>query len=358
MRQTQRSGDNSINYQAEVIHTGISYRDARGIAKDAAMEVFRENFTKLSREALAIAVARADRFTENFLSELNERCPEGFGNLGDPGVQSAIFDAQSAYAKTGDEKLGDTLVGILIDRTVSDVRDLTQLSLETAIGVAKSLSSPQIALLSCNFTVKHVAFPDVQTVEDAADNLRRALEPFREDLSRVGIVDPDYLVGVGCLILGVGSIAPERYLGMNYPGLFSEGFSPQQIPDGQKLVDSPLVMPCSGELNRYKLRAASVRDLDRLIEADHLESLREIAYAALTVNVKSDRAILMEVLRVCPSLAPFFELWKKLGMNSYLNTPTAVAIAHANTRRIAGPAFSSPLSQWIPQGGISGYRAQ
>ncbi|MFI6617557.1 LPO_1073/Vpar_1526 family protein [Streptomyces sp. NPDC050528] len=347
--QKQTSGDNSKNLNVgRDAYFGLSYQDVKVVAKDAAMEVFRDSFTKLTHDALSVAVNRAEELTENFLSELRDRQPEGFKNLGDPGVQSAIFDAQATYAKTGDAKLADMLVGILVDRVVSDTRDVTQLSLETALRAAQSISGVQVSLLTCNFLVQRVAFADVETVEDASRKLIEALEPFQEDLLKASPLDPDYLVGVGCLISASGSLPPEHFLGMNYPGLFSEGFTLQDFPDGRELIETTLVRPHAEKIGRYNLRVVSKADLEILIQREHLEHLSQIADRILTTTIQQDRLILRKVLQVEPSLAPFFDTWGKLGMSSYLNTPTAIVIAHANTRRIAGENFKTPLSHWIP----------
>ncbi|MFE9878632.1 LPO_1073/Vpar_1526 family protein [Streptomyces sp. NPDC005784] len=348
LTQKQSTGDNGTNINVgRDANFGLNYRDVKEVARDTAMEVFRENFTTLSRDALLVAVARAEELTENFLKELRDNQPEGFKNLEDPGVQSAIFDAQAAYAKTGDAKLGDILVGILVDRSTAAVRDVTQLSLESALRTVQSLSGAQISLLTCNFIVKHVAFPGLKDVADVANQFARAIEPFEEGIKQLISLEPDYLVGVGCLIAAAGSITPQHYLGMNYPGLFSEGFTLDRHPEARSLIGTPLAKQRAEMPDRYFVQAASIKDLNDLAAREGLEGLLTNARSTLTKTVQPDSEILRQVLIARPKLAPFFERWRKLGMSSYLNTPVALVIAHANARRIIGEEFNAPVKQWF-----------
>ena len=68
---SQKSGDNSINLQAEslTINTGLSI----GHVKELALEVFENNFHKLSGAAREIAGQRAQEITEQFITELSQK---------------------------------------------------------------------------------------------------------------------------------------------------------------------------------------------------------------------------------------------------------------------------------------------
>lgn len=54
---------------------GLSYEDTKAVAKDAAMEVFKENATRLVREAHDITYGRAEEFAEIFLMNSSEITP-------------------------------------------------------------------------------------------------------------------------------------------------------------------------------------------------------------------------------------------------------------------------------------------
>ena len=67
-KQIQKSGDSSLNIQAEqiTITKGLSYEEAKSIALD----VFKSNFYQLSGIAKDIAQKRAEEITNTFLDEL------------------------------------------------------------------------------------------------------------------------------------------------------------------------------------------------------------------------------------------------------------------------------------------------
>ncbi|CUW30941.1 LPO_1073/Vpar_1526 family protein [Streptomyces reticuli] len=350
--QKQTYGSNSVNLQVGGdAYLGLSYRDVRDVAKETAMEIFRESFAALSREAYAIATSRAEEFTDNLLNELRDKPPSIFTKLQDPGVQAAVFDAQAGYAKTGMAELGELLVGILVERISRDTRDVAQLSLEAALRVAQNLATPHLSLLTCNFFLKHVAFADVRTDSDIATNLKVALEPYIDDVYSLGQPDLDYLVSVGCLILGSGSMSPGRYMGLNYPGIFSEGFTLDDFPPGRSLVETPLVERRPGNTTeRYRVCAITTAELDSMIEGYGLEELRDSAQTALRMRLPSDERILDQVLANDPSLRPFFLRWRAMNMSSYLNTSVAVAIGHANARRVTAGQFNVPVDQWLSSG--------
>ncbi|MFJ8553805.1 LPO_1073/Vpar_1526 family protein [Streptomyces sp. NPDC093676] len=348
--QKQNSGDGSLNVLAgrDVdVRVGLGYRDVQEVAKDVAMEVFKDNFIKLSQEAYATAMSRADEFIDNLLEELVKRDSVILKNLEDPGVQAAVLDAQSGYAKTGDPELGELLVGLLADRIRQDARDVSQLSLNAALEISQNLCTRHFSILSCNFFLKYVAFSSVRTERDIADQLVGALEPFEEDFFSAKQSDLNYLCGAGCLIMGAGTMAPGRYMGMNYPGLFSEGFTLEDFPPGRILLGTPLVVSHPEVDGRYKVAAITTAELESLIVVHQLQEVGDTARTALTLRLPSEERILEKVVSCRPEMRPFFSKWQDLALSSYLNTAAGIAIGHANVRRVTGGEFNTPIDNWM-----------
>ena len=106
--QTAKSGDNSTTVQAEtvVVKQGLSYPEVKGIFLD----LFKANFLELSTEASQIARTRAEEITNNFIIRLEKEKPKSIAFVKDPGFQSALYEAQKAYAKTGDQDISEVLV--------------------------------------------------------------------------------------------------------------------------------------------------------------------------------------------------------------------------------------------------------
>lgn len=343
----QAAGDNNVNIQADGnINFGLGYGDVKEIAEHTAMEVFQRNFHELSQEAHAVAQDRASEFTRNFLESLQRRAPKAFGRLQDPGAQSAIYSAQSGYAKTGDADLGEVLIELLISRTSHDRRDTAQLAAGFALGVAENLSAPHFSLLTCTFTLKQLAYGDVKSIPQLATHIARTVQPFLGELTEADPVDMDYLTGLGCTIATAGSLSPGTYAGMNYPGLFTRGFSKEEFSNAERLIGTPLARPFGPDSNRYKINAITKQDLLTLIDSTHLHDIGELALSTLTNTVLQGHEIERMLAFHQSGLEAVFRRCAQLGMNGYINTAVGTAIAHANMRRVF-PDFDLPFSSLV-----------
>ncbi|MEV7994879.1 LPO_1073/Vpar_1526 family protein [Streptomyces sp. NPDC086077] len=323
----------------------MSYADVKSVARDTAMEVFRENATKLTREAHSIAYSRAEEFTENFLDEMMTTCPEALHQIQEPGVQATILEAQSGYASTGDEDLANLLVELLIGRMKRDARDLTQLALSSAVSVAKDLRSAHFSLLSCNLFLKGVRLP-VTSFEELAQGMDEALYPIQDALYTIGPQDLDYLVGRGCLISATGAISIGRYLRMNYPGICTRGFKADEWPESRLLMDTPLAEPHPENSGYYRVPIVTNMDLEVLLESYELEHLRGAAKEALQHNVMGDMEISSLLTSTRPRLTNTFSRWSFLGLEHYVNTATGTAIGHAHLRNVTGEELP-PLGSFL-----------
>jgi hypothetical protein len=328
------------------IRIGLGYRDVREVAEEVAMEVFRMNFEKLSRNAHAVAHDRAEEFIHNFIVATHERAPEALGYLDDPGNQAAVLDAQSSYARSGDSDLGAVLIELLIQRVSNGQRDIAQLATTRALDVVKNVSVKHFSLLTCNFILKQVAFGEVKSVDSLASTLAEALKPFEDDLYGVGAQDLDYLTGLGCLISTAGSMTPGRYSGLNYPGLFNRGFTSTDMPDAQKLIGTPLVRQLEGAEGRYVIDAITELELKSLVEAYNLPDLSALAAATLRRNLLQHHEIDNLLVESDPRLKVAFERCAKIGMSSYINTAIGTAIAHSNLMRV-NPDFNLPFEHLV-----------
>jgi hypothetical protein len=109
--QKQEGGDSSTNLQGQsiVINQGISYSDA----KEIALDVYKSNYLQLSQDAAELARSRAEELTDDCLQKLKDEKEEAIVEIGTPGMQSAIFEAQKQFAKTGDKDLSSVVIRYL-----------------------------------------------------------------------------------------------------------------------------------------------------------------------------------------------------------------------------------------------------
>jgi hypothetical protein len=345
----QRSRDNNLNIQAEGgVHLGLGYRDVKEISHDTAMEVFEKNFNKLSQVAYDIARERAEEFTSNLVEAVQQRAPDALDQFQDPGTQSALFSAQSGYAKTGDADLGEVLIELLMTRISVNVRDTSQLASSYAVTVAENLSSHHFAILTCSLVLKQIAYEDVRSVDSLARQIRKTIEPFTNDLRDAEPVDLDYLTGLGCMIVTTSTLTPGKWSGMNYPGLFTRGFSSSEMQNSALLIGTPLVRPFGPDSDRYKINAITEPELRELVDRVVLNDMSNLAVHTLRNTVLQEHEIERMLTESQPTLAAIFKRCANLGINSYINTAIGTAIAHANMRRVHSE-FSLPLTSLLSE---------
>lgn len=344
----QRSRDNNVNMQAENIRLGLGYRDVKEISRDTAMEVFEKNFQKLSQLAYSVARDRAEEFTSNLIEVVQQRTPDALETFQDPGTQAALFSAQSGYAKTGDADLGEVLIELLMTRISASVRDTSQLASTYAVTIAENLSSHHFAILTCSFILKQISYGDVNSAHSLARQMLETIDPFVDDLNNAEPVDLDYLTGLGCMIAVSSTLSPGRYTGLNYPGLFTVGFSSRQMPGTDRLIGTPLVRPFGPESDRYKINALTKSELRGLIDRVVMHDMGDLALQTLQNSVMHEREIERILSQEQEDLAPIFARCSDLGINAYINTAIGTAIAHANMRRVHA-GFDLPLTSLLSE---------
>lgn len=98
MKYEQSNGDNSINQQAKEINNyGISYQDA----KDIALDIFKNNFLKLSEEANELIMSRVNKLLDDFLVQLRKDNGKGVLESKNPDFQYVLYEASKNYARSG-----------------------------------------------------------------------------------------------------------------------------------------------------------------------------------------------------------------------------------------------------------------
>src|SRR5918999_2351247 len=140
--QRQEGGRESTNIQAGrdiTVSQGPSVEEVREIALD----VFHRNFLQLQGLAEDVARGRAEKITNEFLKQLQDRNPAALESSKDPDMQLALFSAQREYARSGDADLEQVLVDLLVDRASEQHPGLRTIVLNEAITAAPKLTEDQ-----------------------------------------------------------------------------------------------------------------------------------------------------------------------------------------------------------------------
>ncbi|CUW30940.1 LPO_1073/Vpar_1526 family protein [Streptomyces reticuli] len=338
MKQTQRSGDNSTNYQAEVINTGISYRDA----KDIATDVYRENIPKFTEIAREAALDRAMEFTDKLLGSIPQESLEA---LKDPDVQRALFFAQQEFACSGEEDLGDVLITLLVDRLASPQRDIRRLALNEALKTAPKLAANHFSALSALFLLTRTRLA-VNSVAGLHEKLRSVLAPVVYDF-KLSDADLAYLQYTGCLSIQITENSIGGIFLSAYQGIFTRGFTLEQVPDHLREGAAPILIPCIRDPSKLQLDAVSKEAVKDRLESHGLGELGAEISNLMDVGIMSAEEIEEEFSAVHPALRELSRIYHSTPMKSCQLTTVGTTLAHSNIRRVIGDAFDAGLEIWV-----------
>lgn len=331
---TQESGDNSTNYQAHAIHitNGISYSDAREIA----LSVYKENFMQLSQDAAQLAATRAEKLTDDFLEKLKQENEAALQSMSNPSMQIALYNAQKAFASTGDNELEEVLVNILVDRAKENNRTIKQITLDEAILVASKLTFEQMDAITLNFLISRTRKSNLLNRESVKNYIEDELIFLAEKINfETSIYEHLEYTGCGSL-MDISTLKPiNQIFKEQYTGLFSKG---GEFDDYKELINDPkakeLVIKCLNFPNLYQINAIEESVIDFLskkyeISADLTAKAKEI----FVRHTMSDEEVKEDLLKLCPGLSRIFDLWEKTKISKFTLTTVGIAIAQANIKR-------------------------
>ncbi len=124
----QKGGMGSTNLQIKTLNVGMTYGDVRDIARD----VFESNMQVFTKAAKLEADLRANQLREELVEKLKIKTPEELSSFEQPEKQSALFEAQKAYALSGDTDLKSSLVNMMLDLSSTEERSIKSLALQEA----------------------------------------------------------------------------------------------------------------------------------------------------------------------------------------------------------------------------------
>lgn len=343
----QEGGEDSTNIQAVNYYGGLTYKDA----KDIALDVFESNFHKLSTVAANVASDRAEKIVENYLGKLQQEKPESIENVNDPDIQYALFTAQKEYARSGDENIGDMLVELLVERTKVKERDFKQVVLNEAIEVLPKLNTIQLNILSILFVINYVHFQSLNSIQALKDMLNHYFEPF---ILETTPSDNQFLHLEYCGCINVERVTTSEFITsfkMNYPGLFSKGFSREVIMqrfDNQltKEIEMKLFTRCLHNLSLFQINAINKSDLEYVTKNLNLDSsILSKLNQLFDEDLMTDNQIKDKLRELFPPFAKVNQFWEGTAIKSSRLTTVGIAIAHANLKKKCN--FDAGLEIWI-----------
>jgi hypothetical protein len=345
--QKQTSGDNSQNIQvAGNLVFGITEQRAREIA----VEIYQDNFIKLSKEAHDTAIARVNELVDDFLVKLHERSPSGLDSLKDPGMQAALYTAQKEYAKTGDKNLEETLVEMLVDRAANTERDFKQIVLDESISTVSKLTPEQLDILTLIFILTRSIKNSVRDIPSFTQYLKGYILPFVSSLTKEQ-ASYDHLVYSGCSsIMSIAyDVKLENILKNRYKAFFLKGMTKEEFENlvGKFEDYKDFLIQCFHAPEKYQPNLMDEKKMEETakekgIEESIIGKLKQTYNKQYQMTPDEARTF---ILKEVPELEQLLDTWGNSNMHATTLTSVGIAIAQANFRRRTGVSFE--LSMWI-----------
>lgn len=329
--QKQEGAEKSTNLQAQniTLNQGISYSDAKEIAKD----VFKNNFLELSQAALAKAETRANDLIEDFLVKIEKEKPQAINSVESPSMQYALFSAQKEYAKTGDKELSDILVDLLVERADKEERSLIQIVLDESIEVSSKLTNPQFDVLSLVFLLKYTQNYTIRNVKTLHDYVLAHLIPFCDNLTQENSCY-QHLEYSKCASILVGPKIEEQFRNQ-YRGIFQKGFTNEQIEKslGDYSKTKGLFIPCLRDNTLVQIGALNDKALDDMLEKTDMPlGEKNKVKSMFSQNLMSSEKVLDSLKEIHPSMEKLIKVWNET-MHQVNLTSVGIALGRANIKR-------------------------
>lgn len=333
-KQTQTVGDNSTSLQVGRdlhITQGVSYSEA----KEIALDVFNNNFYRLSSEATELAIKRAEEMTNLYLEKLCEKSPESIEALKEPDMQYALLTAQKEYARSGDKDLSEVLVDILVERSTIKERSLMQIVLNESLSIVPKLTIGQLDALSIIFLLRYTKYLRMNNLDTLKMYINNRFIPFIQTLTKEHS-HFQHLEYTGCGNITISDIKIEKVFLEKYPGLFVKGFTSEQfntILNGKRLSKS-IIMPSLQNKELYQIGAINDEVIKTLIiESGADEDLADKLIKLQNSHLMSEQEVKNFLTDLNPGMVTLFDYWDNSEMNHMTLTSVGIAIAHANIRR-------------------------
>jgi len=317
--------------------------------REIARSVFKENFYNLKDVARETAYNRSNEFTEEVIKALSAN-PKNFDTFSEPSMQANLFEAQKAYAKSGEGYLKILLLNYINNIVKSVPKSLTRIILEESIKIVPKLTIRQCDMLSLIFLMLYSPNYNLSTWEDFETLLNDCIYPFIESLSD-NVTNYRHLEYTGCVFSKPGHYTAEELFQFYYPGMFSSGFTIERFKEkvdmnALKYKNDGILINCFHNVNLYQINAIYKDDINKKgQEKNYNKSVIFELNRIQKEHLMNDDMVRNAILRINTDLKKLFSIWN----NSYIShlelTSIGVSIAISNIERKLG--ISLDYSIWL-----------
>ncbi|HEV2265596.1 MAG TPA: LPO_1073/Vpar_1526 family protein [Stellaceae bacterium] len=348
--QSQKVAEGGAAIQAAgsvTINTGITPTQMNEIMIGLAKQL-----SLYQADAERLANQRLERFRQEILNEFSKPHRANAEAFKDPDFQYLLNRAQHAYARIGDEQVGDTLVQMIAERSQCADRNRVSLVLNQAVETVAVLTENEFAELGLLFLMAQTRNNRINNLAAFKVYVETLISPLLDNVSLENS-SYAYLVAQQCISINfVGSIPLERLLIGNYGGIFCDGFALEEVKshignDDEKfaLVMRHL-MPCLNDSNKLQFKAIN-SDLakEQLDKSGLDQSATQNLVNLFSAKMWNGQKLIEKLKPTIPDYERLAKIWSETPLHQSTPTALGTAIGHATLRRL-DPDFGA-ISIWI-----------
>lgn len=268
------------------------------------------------------------------LSEVADSNPAVAHALGEGDFHAAVNNAQTHYATSGNDDLGEVLVNLLAEQAGHPSQDYLRKIMAQAVDIAPVLTDEQWNSLSVLFVVREIlpSLPTIHSAKDVAEFLNTILRPFVESSICRSTGGFRTIFHTGCAIPTDGQSLAMTLIA-KLPWVFA---GPVRLLDllsidgrARALIDSTIHDRDHLVFSRkaYEDLTGVARELG--ISFEGTSRIRTLMKASL----KSEKDCREAMTREIRDFYQFEDLWSNSPLSTTTLTAVGMAIGHANLRR-------------------------
>lgn len=343
MRQDQELGDGATGIQSagDTVINGLSPEQMKQIIETIASQI--PTYAVIARE---VVDARLIDFERRVMDKFESDQKANAGAFKDPDFQYLVRNAQHAYARSGEEDVGEMLADLIAERSKSQTRDRLALTLNQAVEVSSNLTINEFAALAFAYLIRRTNTGGLTNVPMMANVLNQRIDPFIDDLT-THESSFAYLEAQRCATVSLGSMEMRDILVGEYPAFFIKGASADQYTSisPETLARRELFIPALLNPTLLQPNATSKThwdDVSRKFGIPDHDS--EQAWIVAQNTAMSREEIISSYRDKVPRIADAFEVWDSSQFKSLNLTTVGIAIGHAYAKK---SGFAADLRIWI-----------
>ena len=271
----------------------------------------------------------------------------------DPDFQHLLRDAQQSYVRSGEERLREELVRLLVQRSAEINGSRMALILNRAIDTVGSLTPEDFAALCGIFVLKNCRV-GAHTAADLPERMESMIRPFIQDMP-IDNYSYEYLESLSLVTMSYfPSMSLAKTLHSSYAEMFMRDFSREQLDaitvnaENEVEVVSLLSLKANQSDNnpRYSFKVSKVEELQSELAQKNIDDgaksrLTELFGNCLIPEVEIEAHLIGNV----PSLAKIRDLWNTTALQQANLTALGKALAHSAL--VSQSDFQGSLNLWV-----------